>query len=79
MTANQQVGPTAEQRRFARCWIPSSLRSSAAALVSRRFPAANKGTDTRTIQAYLGHRNIQHTVCYTEHGVGARALQGPVL
>jgi len=27
---------------------------------------ANKGVDTRTIQAYLGHKNIQHTVRYTE-------------
>jgi type 1 fimbriae regulatory protein FimB/type 1 fimbriae regulatory protein FimE len=27
---------------------------------------ANKCTDTRAIQAYLGHRNIQHTVRYTE-------------
>jgi len=27
---------------------------------------ANKGIDTRTIQDYLGHRNIQHTVRYTE-------------
>ena len=27
---------------------------------------ANKGTDTRTIQDYLGHRNIQHTVGYTK-------------
>jgi integrase len=26
---------------------------------------ANQGTDTRTIQAYLGHRNIQNTVRYT--------------
>jgi type 1 fimbriae regulatory protein FimB/type 1 fimbriae regulatory protein FimE len=26
---------------------------------------ANKGVDTRAIQAYLGHRNIQHTVRYT--------------
>ena len=25
---------------------------------------ANKGVDTRTIQAYLGHRNIMHTVRY---------------
>lgn len=23
---------------------------------------ANRGTDTRTIQSYLGHKNIQHTV-----------------
>jgi integrase len=27
---------------------------------------ANKGTDTRALQQYLGHRNIQHTVRYTE-------------
>jgi len=27
---------------------------------------ANKNIDTRTIQAYLGHRSIQHTVRYTE-------------
>jgi type 1 fimbriae regulatory protein FimB/type 1 fimbriae regulatory protein FimE len=25
-----------------------------------------KGHDTRASQAYLGHRNIQHTVKYTE-------------
>jgi type 1 fimbriae regulatory protein FimB/type 1 fimbriae regulatory protein FimE len=31
---------------------------------------ANKGVDTRTIQAYLGHRNIQHTVRYTELAPG---------
>jgi site-specific recombinase XerD len=30
------------------------------------FELANQGTDTRTLQAYLGHRNIQHTVRYTE-------------
>jgi hypothetical protein len=27
---------------------------------------ANKGHDTRALQAYLGHRNIAHTVRYTE-------------
>jgi integrase len=30
------------------------------------YVLANKGTDTRTIQAYLGHRNISNTVRYTE-------------
>ena len=25
------------------------------------FALANKGHDTRALQAYLGHRNIQHT------------------
>ena len=34
------------------------------------FALANKGHDTRALQAYLGHKNIQHTVRYTElaHG-----------
>ena len=30
------------------------------------FALANAGHDTRSLQAYLGHRNIQHTVRYTE-------------
>lgn len=30
------------------------------------FKLANDGHDTRSIQSYLGHRNIQHTVLYTE-------------
>jgi integrase len=30
------------------------------------FTLANKGHDTRALQAYLGHKNIQHTVRYTE-------------
>jgi type 1 fimbriae regulatory protein FimB/type 1 fimbriae regulatory protein FimE len=30
------------------------------------YHLANRPTDTRTIQAYLGHRNIQHTTRYTE-------------
>ncbi len=30
------------------------------------FYLANKGVDTRAIQQYLGHRNIQHTVRYTK-------------
>jgi integrase len=31
---------------------------------------ANKGIDTRTLQAYLGHRSIQSTVRYTELAPG---------
>jgi type 1 fimbriae regulatory protein FimB/type 1 fimbriae regulatory protein FimE len=30
------------------------------------YALANRGHDTRAIQAYLGHRNITHTVRYTE-------------
>jgi len=30
------------------------------------FYLAGQGYDTRAIQHYMGHRNIQHTVRYTE-------------
>jgi type 1 fimbriae regulatory protein FimE len=30
------------------------------------FELANDGHDTRALQHYLGHKNIQHTVRYTE-------------
>jgi site-specific recombinase XerD len=33
---------------------------------STGFKLANDGQDTRAIQHYLGHRNIQHTVLYTQ-------------
>jgi integrase len=32
---------------------------------STGYKLANDGVDTRTVQAYLGHVNIQHTVRYT--------------
>ena len=38
------------------------------------YALANKGHDTRALQAYLGHRNIQHTVRYTE--LSPDAVQG---
>ncbi len=34
------------------------------------FKLANEGHDTRSIQQYLGHRNITHTVRYTELAPG---------
>jgi integrase len=34
------------------------------------YKLANDGVDTRSIQAYLGHRNIAHTVRYTELAPG---------
>jgi integrase len=30
------------------------------------YKLANDGVDTRALQHYLGHKNIQHTVRYTE-------------
>jgi type 1 fimbriae regulatory protein FimB len=30
------------------------------------FALADQGADTRLIQDYLGHRNIQHTAIYTD-------------
>jgi site-specific recombinase XerD len=30
------------------------------------FALANRGHDTRARQAYVGHKNIHHTVRYTE-------------
>ena len=30
------------------------------------YKLANDGHDTRALQNYLGHKNIQHTVRYTE-------------
>jgi site-specific recombinase XerD len=30
------------------------------------YKLANDGHDTRALKAYLGHKNIQHTVRYTE-------------
>jgi type 1 fimbriae regulatory protein FimB/type 1 fimbriae regulatory protein FimE len=38
------------------------------------YALANRGHDTRALQAYLGHKNIQHTVRYTELSPGP--LQG---
>jgi integrase len=34
------------------------------------YALANQGVDTRTLQAYLGHRNITNTVRYTELAAG---------
>jgi len=36
---------------------------------STGYNLANKGKDTRTIQAYMDHANIKNTVIYTELNV----------
>jgi site-specific recombinase XerD len=42
---------------------------------STGFKLANQGVDTRSLQHYLGHKNIQHTVRYSELG-SASSLHG---
>jgi site-specific recombinase XerD len=44
--------------------IESSGRVSS--LLACGYALANAGHDTRALQAWLGHKNIQHTVRYTE-------------
>lgn len=39
---------------------------------------ASKGHDTRAIQAYLGHRNIQHTVQYSKLARGGLMTFGRI-
>jgi site-specific recombinase XerD len=34
------------------------------------YKLANDGRDTRSLQLYLWHKNIQHTVCYTQLDAG---------
>jgi site-specific recombinase XerD len=34
---------------------------------AKDYQLANEGIDTRAIQGYLGHRNIQNTLIYTKH------------
>jgi len=41
---------------------------------SKGYQLAARGEDTRSIQAYLGHKNIQHTAMYTK--VDPRKLKG---
>ena len=41
-----------------------------------RLCPANQGHDTRSAQAWLGHKNIQHTVRYTELAPTASRTSG---
>ena len=51
-------------RRCGRLRFPGAPAHAAARLRLSSSPI--EGVDTRSLQAYLGHRNIQHTVRYTE-------------
>jgi hypothetical protein len=48
--------------RLYRAMRPDLVENSA----ERSAVDSNAGRDTRALQAYLGHSNIQHTVRYTE-------------
>lgn len=52
-----------------KCGISSNLKISPHPHMLRHacgYALANEGADTRLIQDYLGHRNIRHTVRYTQ-------------
>jgi type 1 fimbriae regulatory protein FimB/type 1 fimbriae regulatory protein FimE len=56
-------------RMIERAGIAAGLRFKAHPHMLRHacgYALANKGHDTRALQAYLGHKNIQHAVRYTE-------------
>ncbi|MFI5106461.1 MAG: tyrosine-type recombinase/integrase [Terriglobales bacterium] len=57
------------RKMVARLGVAAKLRFKAHPHMFRHacgFQLANQGTDTRTLQTYLGHGNIQLTVRYTE-------------
>jgi site-specific recombinase XerC len=57
-----------ESRHYPKQVTKPAKKQSVAKLPSWDYPfkLANDGHDTRAIQHYLGHKNIQHTVRYTE-------------
>jgi type 1 fimbriae regulatory protein FimE len=59
-TARKLIARAGELAKFPFPIHPHMLRHSTG------YKLANEGHDTRSIQQYLGHRNISHTVRYTE-------------
>jgi type 1 fimbriae regulatory protein FimB/type 1 fimbriae regulatory protein FimE len=59
-TVRKLIARAGERAKFPFPIHPHMLRHSAG------YKLANDGHDTRSIQQYLGHRNITHTVRYTE-------------
>ena len=51
---------------FPHCTLAGFLRTPLLHRHACGFKLANDGHDTRALQHYLGHKNIQHTVRYTE-------------
>jgi site-specific recombinase XerD len=46
--------------------LHSLPRTARACMIATGYKLANDGRDTRALQHYLGHKNISHTVRYTE-------------
>ena len=46
------------------------MKTRQACSLAYGFKLANDGQDTRAVQHYLGHKNIRHTVRYTELSAG---------
>src|ERR1700760_167831 len=66
--AAQTVAPSTVNLILETCSRAAALPFSAHPHMLRHacgFALADQGADTRLIQDYLGHRNIQHTVRYT--------------
>ena len=59
-TFEKMIGRAGERAGFEMPIHPHMLRHACG------YELANQGRDTRAIQDYLGHRNIQHTVLYTK-------------
>lgn len=61
--------PNAIHKMVARAGIEAGLELTVHPHMLRHgkgFQLASEGVDTRAIQAYMGHKNIQHTVLYTQ-------------
>ncbi|MDQ5935674.1 MAG: type 1 fimbriae regulatory protein FimE [Cyanobacteriota bacterium erpe_2018_sw_21hr_WHONDRS-SW48-000092_B_bin.40] len=69
---SERQGPltiNAVHKMVARAGIEAELELSAHPHMLRHgkgYQLASEGVDTRAIQAYMGHKNIQHTVLYTQ-------------
>jgi integrase len=60
----------AERARICYGFLARPVCTTGAESLATGFYLANAGQDTRAIQLYLGHKNIQHTVRYTELAAG---------
>ncbi len=63
------MGAAGFRKQLARWGMKAKLRFSVNPHILRHacgHALANKGMDTRSLQAYLGHASITHTVRYTE-------------